>query len=156
MLQFKTIDLEKQREQAIRFRRDSFEVSFGDAVDFDEADYLQWLKEMVNDYPEGFVMVEEEGELIGQLELSIREYDGASIGYVNLYYLIPASRGNGRGEELHIYAKDFFKSRHVTEFHLRVAPSNTPAIKFYRKIGMKEVGPEVDGKVIRMKGSLEG
>lgn len=28
------------------------------------------------------------------------------------------------------------------------------AVKFYRKIGMEEVGPEIDGKVIRLKGYL--
>lgn len=155
MLQFNTIDPETQSEQAIKFRRDSFKVSFGDADDFDEADYLQWLKEKTSTYPDGFVMVEEEGEAIGQLELSIRKYEGENIGYVNLYYLLPSSRGKGRGEELHAYAKKFFKSRHVIEFHLRVAPTNTSAIRFYYKIGMEEIGPEIDGKVIRMKGSLQ-
>lgn len=154
MLQFKTIDPDTQSEQALEFRKDSFKVSFGDADNFDEVDYLQWLKEKTTDYPDGFVMVEKQGETIGQVELSIREYEDKTIGYVNLYYLIPSSRGSGHGEELHAYAKDFFRSRNVTEFHLRVAPSNTSAIKFYRKIGMEEIGPEVDGKVIRMKGSL--
>ena len=154
MLKFTTIDPEKQSEQVINFRKDSFKVSFGDAADFDETDYLHWLKEKTTDYPDGFVVVEEAGELIGQLELSIREYEGQRIGYVNLYYLAPESRGKGRGKELHAYAKEFFKNRQVKEFHLRVAPTNTSAIKFYHKLGMVELGPEVDGKVIRMKGSL--
>lgn len=155
MLQFKTIDLQKQSEQAIRFRKDSFKVSFGEADDFDEADYLQWLEEKIAAYPDGFVMVEEEGELVGQLELSIQEYSGKRIGYVNLYYLIPSKRGGGRGKALHAYATKFFLHRQVTEFHLRVAPGNDAARCFYQKIGMEEIGPEVGGKVIRMKGSLE-
>lgn len=154
MLRFKTIDSEKQSEQAIQFRKDSFKVSFGHAADFDVADYLQWLKEKTTDFPAGFVMVEEDGKIIGQLELSIREYEGRKIGYVNLYYLIPESRGKGRGEDLHDYAKGFFRNQQVKEFHLRVAPTNISAIKFYQKIGMEEVGPEVEGKVIRMKGIL--
>ncbi|MGB6406562.1 MAG: GNAT family N-acetyltransferase [Planococcus donghaensis] len=154
MLKFTTINPEKQSERVIEFRKDSFKVSFGDAVDFDEIEYLHWLKEKTTDYPDGFVVIEEDGKLIGQLELSIREYEGKRIGYVNLYYLVPESRGKGRGKELHAYAKEFFKNRRVKEFHLRVAPTNTPAIKFYHKLGMEELGPEVNGKVIRMKGSI--
>lgn len=150
----RSIHPDKQSEQVIQFRKDSFKVSFGDATDFDETDYLQWLKENITDYPDGFVVVEEDGELIGQLELSIRGYEGKNIGYVNLYYLIPASRGKGRGKDLHAYAVEFFKNRQVQEYHLRVSSTNISAIKFYQKIGMKEIGPEVEGKVIRMKGRV--
>lgn len=42
-------------------------------------------------------MVEENGRFIGQLELSIRKYEGRNIGYVHLYYLIPEKRGKGIG-----------------------------------------------------------
>jgi ribosomal protein S18 acetylase RimI-like enzyme len=71
-----------------------------------------------------------------------------------LYYLIPEMRRQGKGKELHNYAKQFFEYNKVREYHLRVSPSNTTAIKFYRTIGMEEVGREVDGKVIWMKGYL--
>lgn len=71
-----------------------------------------------------------------------------------MYYLTPDMRGKGKGRELHTYAKHFFKSNQVNEYHLRVSPTNTAALNFYHKNGMKEVGPEVGGKVIRMKGIL--
>lgn len=100
-------------------------------------------------------MAEEDGEYVGQLELTIRKYQGEDIGYVNLYYLIPKIRGKGYGKELHAYAKQFFVDHHVTAYHLRVSPTNHSAITFYRKIGMEEIGPELDGKVIRMRGYLE-
>ena len=147
--------MEKHREVVIKFRKDSFMISFGDSSGLGEIeDYLSWLKDKIAVFPEGFVLVEDDGALIGQLELSIREYEGKDIGYINLYYLVPEKRGNGHGQELHNYANHFFKKHHVHEFHLRVSPTNTSAIRFYRKIGMEEVGPEVDGKVIRMKGYL--
>lgn len=150
------MDLDKHRQRVIKFRKDSFMISFGDSSGLGEIeDYLSWLKDKISLFPEGFVLVEEDGELIGQLELSIREYEGKDIGYINLYYLVPEKCGNGRGQVLHNYAKHFFKNNRVHEFHLRVSPTNTSAIKFYRKIGMVEVGPEVDGKVIRMKGYLK-
>ncbi|MEH6940707.1 GNAT family N-acetyltransferase [Bacillus sp. JJ722] len=155
MLKFKKINLEKHREKVLKFRKDSFIVSFGDAFGFGEDDdYLRWLQENIVAYPEGFILVEEDGELIGQLELSIREYEDRNIGYINLYYLIPKKRENGIGQVLHKYAKQFFKSNNVSEYHLRVSPTNSSAMCFYRILGMKEIGPEIDGKVIRMKGYL--
>lgn len=156
ILQFVNIELnlEKHREKVTKFRRDSFEISFGSGSDFDEEDYLNWLKEKVVDYPNGFVLVKENKKHVGQLELSIRKYEGKYIGYVHLYYLIPEERGKSKGQELHDYAIQFFKYNNVNKFHLRVSPTNTSAIKFYRKIGMNEIGPEVNGKVIRMRGCV--
>jgi RimJ/RimL family protein N-acetyltransferase len=152
---FEEIDIKKHRDIVIKFRKDSFKVSFGNTSGFgEEEEYLRWLEEKKRKFPEGFVLVKEDGKYIGQLELTIREYEGNDIGYVNLYYLIPEMRGQGKGKELHHFAKQFFKNNNVSEYHLRVSPSNTTAIKFYREIGMEEVGPEVDGKVIRMKGYL--
>ncbi|WP_431027121.1 hypothetical protein [Lysinibacillus sp. LZ02] len=54
-----------------------------------DEDYIQWLKDKVSKYSTGFVLIEEDGTLIGQLELTIREYEGRTIGYIHLYYLLP-------------------------------------------------------------------
>ncbi|MGF2614661.1 GNAT family N-acetyltransferase [Rossellomorea aquimaris] len=152
---FEEIDIVKHRNTAVAFRKDSFYVSFGETTGFGEEDeYLQWVDEKARMFPGGFVLAKEEGNYIGQLELTIREYEGTAIGYVNLYYLVPEMRGRGKGEDLHNYAKQFFKKNKVKEYHLRVSPSNISAIKFYRKLGMEEAGTEVDGKVMRMKGYL--
>ncbi|MBP1969849.1 RimJ/RimL family protein N-acetyltransferase [Virgibacillus natechei] len=153
-MKFKEIEIKKHRDKVVEFRKDSFKVSFGDTSGFGEEEYLHWLDEKIKDLSKGFVLVEEDGKYIGQLELTIREFEGKEIGYINLYYLVPEMRGKGKGKELHNYAKQFFDNNKVSEYHLRVAPSNSAAIKFYHKNGMEEVGPEVDGKVIRMKGYL--
>lgn len=152
-MRFEHIEVKKHRNYVIPFRKDSFIVSFGSDQDFgDEEDYLDWLNEKASQFPEGFVVVTEDEIPIGQLELTIVEYEGRSIGYVNLYYLIPEKRGIGLGKKLHEYAVGFFRKQAVSEFHLRVSPNNDSAISFYRKNGLKELGSEVDGKVIRMKG----
>lgn len=155
MLHFETIDIENDRETVVRFRKDSFVASFGDDAGFGlETDYIQWLEEKVKQFPNGFVLAKENDETVGQLELSIREYNGKNIGYVHLYYLIPEKRGCGLGRELHQYTWHFFKRNSLHEYHLRVAPANKRAIQFYNKNGMEEIGTELDGKVIRMKGIL--
>jgi len=153
-MKFEKIDLVKHKDLVDKFRKDSFFVSFGEMSNFDEEEYLLWLKEKAKEFPNGFVLVVEDNKYIGQLELTIREFEGEKIGYVNLFYLIPEMRGIGKGKELVHYAKRFFMDYEVSEYHLRVSPSNNQAGKFYQKIGMEEVGLEADEKVIRMKGRI--
>lgn len=149
---FENIDVEKHCDDIVEFRKDSFAASFGSTSNFVKDEYLHWLKSKVTEFPDGFVLVSEHEKYIGQIELTTREYQDRTIGYINLYYLIPEMRGKGKGIKLHRYAEQFFKDNEVNEYHLRVSPSNKAALNFYHKIGMKELGPEVDGKVIRMKG----
>ncbi len=154
-LEFIPIDVNKHRKYVIPFRRDSFIVSFGTDKDFgNEQEYLNWLREQSEKHPKGFVLVVENGIPIGQLELTIREYEEKVIGYVNLYYLIPEKRCVGLGQKLHDYAIEFFKHNRMNEYHLRVSPSNNHAISFYNKNGMNKIKYEMDGKVVRMVGTI--
>ncbi|CDO04815.1 ribosomal-protein-alanine acetyltransferase [Oceanobacillus picturae] len=155
MLTFEAIDVMKHQAKVIAFRKDSFRVSFGDTSGFgDEEDYLRWLEEKKHAFPAGFMLVRENDAYIGQLELSIKEYNGESIGYIHLLYLVPEKRGQGKGLELYQYAKQFFLQYNVASYELRVSPSNTAAINFYRKSGMEAIKIEFDGKIIRMRGML--
>jgi ribosomal protein S18 acetylase RimI-like enzyme len=154
-MDFIPIDVQRHQKYVIRFRRDSFVVSFGtDKGLGEEQEYLNWLKQQSAKHPDGFVLVLENDEPIGQLELTVKQYEGKDIGYVNLYYLIPEKRGMGIGSKLHDYALNFFKANNLKEYHLRVSPSNHNAIGFYVKNGMKKIKSEMDGKVIRMSGEV--
>lgn len=154
-MRFEPIHVSKHRKFIIPFRRDSFILSFGSDKDFGNIEeYLDWVKTKSKLFPDGFVLAIDNEIPIGQLELTIKEYNGSKIGYVNLYYLIPEKRGMGLGKELHQFALNFFGNYGVKEYHLRVSPSNKNAINFYRKSGMQEIGLELEGKVIRMKGTL--
>lgn len=154
-MKFIPIDLSKHKEYVIPFRRDSFIVSFGTDKGFgDENNYLEWLQQQSEKNSKGFVLVVDNEMPIGQLELTVKEYKGKEIGYVNLYYLIPEKRGMGLGSLLHEYAIRFFKNNNVSEYHLRVSPTNKTAIAFYKKNGMKQIKTEMDGKVLRMSGTI--
>ncbi|WP_028778761.1 GNAT family N-acetyltransferase [Shimazuella kribbensis] len=155
MFQFEKINSSEHKNLIIAFRRDSFRVSFGNDDNFGEdKEYVEWVQKCSECYPEGFVLVKHLNQYVGQLELQIMKYKDEDIGYVNLYYLIPSYRGKGYGKYLDEYAMKFFNSKGVKEYHLRVSPMNQQAIAFYKKNGMKEVGLEVDGKVVRMKGTV--
>ena len=70
---------------------------------------MKWLQQQSEKNPKGFVLVVENELPIGQLELTVKEYEGKEIGYVNLYYLIPEKRGMGLGSLLHDYAIRFLR-----------------------------------------------
>lgn len=149
------IDIDKHRDVIISFRRDSFKVSFGTDQDFDEDEYVRWVQDQSALFPDGFILLMEKGVPIGQLELTVKDYEDSKIGYVNLYYLIPERRGSGLGNKLHQYSLQFFRIHGVSEYHLRVSPSNHQALGFYRRNGMTVLKRELDGKVLRMMGRVE-
>lgn len=56
-MQFERIDIEQHRDKIVKFRKDSFKVSFGGISNLgSEEDYLRWLEEKIADFPEGFVL----------------------------------------------------------------------------------------------------
>ncbi|MEY2196835.1 GNAT family N-acetyltransferase [Neobacillus sp. BF23-41] len=129
----------------IKFRKDSYVVSFGTKVGFgDEIAYINLIRERVNKFPNGQVIIEEDNLSIGQMELQILEFDGKEIGYVNLFYLTPEYPGKGLGKELIRNAENFFifRKSNVSEYHLRVAPTNQRAIHLYTKSGVVKLREE--------------
>ena len=153
---FRTIDTDKDKDIIIKFRKDSFVVSFGSEDGFgDENTYLKRMKERVRKFPDGHVILEKDQEPIGQMELQIREYEGTEIGYVNLFYLIPEYRSKGLGKELVRYAENFFRQFNVSEYHLRVSSDNQRAIRLYSNSGMMKIREENEKyPVWRMSKSL--
>src|SRR5579863_4226961 len=110
-LQFRTIELPRDSAICVDFRRDSYACSFPEAGKFDREhgpdgqSYLEWLATRIAEFPEGFVHVWRNTgirqAIIGQIEM--RPRGNPSIGYVNLFYLVPSARGRGLGEALNQY-----------------------------------------------------
>jgi ribosomal protein S18 acetylase RimI-like enzyme len=142
-LHFRTIDMETDLQTCLQFRKDSFRVSFaGDISTFHEDEYINHLRQRIRLFPWGYVMVEEDSRVIGQMELFIRDYEGRDIGFVSLYYLIPESRRKGYGRQLTHYAERRFREQGVSEYHLRVSPTNAHALHFYQNQGLVKIKEE--------------
>jgi GNAT superfamily N-acetyltransferase len=153
---FRTIDVKKDRDTIVEFRKDSYLISFGSLERFgDENKYVERIAERAVKFPEGIVLIEENNNPIGQMELQIVSYEGTNIGYVNLYYLISEYRGKGYGKKLMDYSERFFRKHGMNEYHLRVSPNNHRAITFYVKSGMEKLQEEKDTHIVwRMRKSL--
>jgi ribosomal protein S18 acetylase RimI-like enzyme len=144
-LEFRSIDLEKHWDMCLKFREDSFVVSFGSAAAFYESDgkgaerYLEWLKQRMSEIPDSCVHVWDGERIVGQMEMR-RSKDDTQAGYVNLFYLIPEYRGKGVASLLDEYAAMFFEQLGCKVARLSVSPTNVAAVKFYLKHGWKDLG----------------
>lgn len=108
-MNFINIDLNTHKDIVVSFRQDSFLQSFGHSDAFNESEYLQWLEQKIEEFSDGILLIEEDNEWIGQLELTVKNYKGSDIGYINLYYLTKSYRGKGYAFKLHKYAERYFR-----------------------------------------------
>jgi ribosomal protein S18 acetylase RimI-like enzyme len=145
LFSFRNIDLTRDIETIVKFRRDSYIISFGDDSLFGDNDsYIKKIKERITKFPGGLVIVEIDEIPIGQIELQIKQVDNKDIGYVNLFYLVTEYRGQGFGTKLIDYAESFFIENNISEYQLRVSFTNKRAIRFYQKNGFELLMKEED------------
>jgi ribosomal protein S18 acetylase RimI-like enzyme len=146
-MEFREIDLTRHTEEAVRFRADSFECSFGSPERFyEEAGpgcqrYLDGLAAKNRDLPGSCVHVWLGDRIVGQVELR-RDLADARRAHVLLYYIIPELRGRGLGEHLDTYVGSFLWRAGVVSAWLRVSPANARAMRFYEKHAWIDRGPD--------------
>ncbi|PZO60837.1 MAG: hypothetical protein DCF15_01155 [Phormidesmis priestleyi] len=143
---FIPIDLESTAELCICFRRDAMAESFaGGAERFDLASgdnhqqYLDWLQQRLQEFPEGCVHMLEGNSIVGQIEMQLTGQQ--SLAYLNMLYLVPAARGRGLGNQLHDYIIQIFQQVGVVKAQLSVSPTNQRALAFYKKHHWQDLGP---------------
>ncbi|MGG1396906.1 GNAT family N-acetyltransferase [Bacillus salipaludis] len=141
-MNLRLIDIENDKDLLIQFRKDTYIQSFGTEEGFDETSYINRMRERVNKLPDGQLIVEYDNTPVGQIGLGILDYCGTQIGYVNLIYLLSEYRGKGLGKDLIRYAENFFRDMNVSEYHLRVSPTNERAIQLYTNSGMVKLREE--------------
>jgi ribosomal protein S18 acetylase RimI-like enzyme len=148
-LRFREIDTERDGAIAVAFRADSFVVSFGsDAGFFAQAGpngerYLEKLRLRNRELPGSCVHAWRDDEIVGQIEVR-RVPEDPSCAHVGLYYLRADLRGTGLGDELDQYVRDLVRDAGFDFARLRVSPTNTRALAYYRKHGWQDRGADPD------------
>src|SRR5688572_28719933 len=122
MTEFQKIDLKKNIDLCVEFRRDSYQSSFSDPDEWkkywNEGEYRKWILEHSKKFPEGLLHFFVDSEIVGQLEFA---YMGES-GHVNLYYLHPDHRGKGYGDLLQKKVVSILNQKGCKTATLRVSP----------------------------------
>jgi len=108
-----------------------------------------FFMELYRNFPETFIVAEEDGKVIGYIMCRIESgFSGFSFvkkGHVISIAVLPDYRRRGVGEALLKEALQAMVTHYsVKECYLEVRVSNTPAINLYRKLGFK-----IDGVIRR-------
>jgi GNAT superfamily N-acetyltransferase len=137
-LTFRRIDVDRDGPAAYAHYRDAAEASLGSERAGDRRlPYLAGLRDRCLEYPDGHVLSLLGPDVVGQLELQVPY--GLSVGYVNLFYVMPRWRRLGLGRLLHEYAAGYFRSWDATSVELHVGSANAAALAFYRSLGYRVV-----------------
>jgi ribosomal protein S18 acetylase RimI-like enzyme len=152
-LAYRTIDPDSpgDAEIAVENYLAACRASYGDDAGFPGPKrHLAWLRSRVEEFPDGHVLAFLGDRCVGQLELQVPY--GLTTGYVNLYCVTEAFRGQGYGRRLHEYADRYFRSWEADRIELHVSPLNQKALGFYRHMGYRLA--RVEGRLWRMARSL--
>jgi ribosomal protein S18 acetylase RimI-like enzyme len=145
-LTFRTIAPEADRALVVAAYRNTHRASFGDDQACSVKRYLPWLQSRIEEFPDGHLLAFDGKRCVGQLELQVPY--GMTTGYVNLFYVAPAFRGQGFGRALHERAEQYFRSWQADRIELDVSATNTRALGFYRHLGYRLT--RMDGRIWRM------
>jgi ribosomal protein S18 acetylase RimI-like enzyme len=140
-----SIDLGRDGATCVDFRRDAYVATFGTSegmeaeMGADNALYLAQLRHRLAELPEGNAHLWDGARIVGQAEMRLVE-DDATLGYVNLFYVLPELRGRGLGRVLHRHAVRVFSKLGKRAIRLSVSERNAQALAFYRKLGWRDAG----------------
>lgn len=147
-LEFLPIDLSHHTAVCIQFAEDMQVYNFGSAAQFHGSDgkgaerYIERLRAQLSADPESGLHVWQDSEIVGQLILG--RFIDLSIGYISVFYVIPAERGRQVANVMEAYAADWFRKRGFASARLSVAPTNVRAMRFYRRHGWEDLGARAD------------
>ncbi|HSS26349.1 MAG TPA: GNAT family N-acetyltransferase [Usitatibacter sp.] len=139
------IDMGRDLDTCVRLRREAYVSTFGDEAGMEEemgadnAKYVAYLRARIAELPAGNAHLWSGARIVGQAEMRLVEED-ATLGYVNLFYVIPELRRQGLGRLLHRHAVSVFSGQGKRAIRLSVAARNAEALAFYRKLGWRSVG----------------
>lgn len=149
------MDLSRDLQTCVRFRRDAYVATFGTSEGMDEElgsgneKYVAYLRARAAELPAGNAHLWSGERIVGQAEMRLVEEDQA-LGYVNLFYVVPELRGQGLGRLLHRHAVSVFSGLGKRAIRLSVASRNAEALAFYRKLGWRSVGPRPHREVMEV------
>lgn len=152
-LTFRSLDLPADAALAVQFSEDAFVCSFGSAERFwaeagrDGRKWVARLSEKLGQDPRNAVNAWLQEGIVGQVVLGSSETE-PDTGHVNLYYLVPSSRGRGLGVQLDAYAVGVLRAQGYQVATLNVSPTNQSALRFYVRAGWRPLGPRPDAPYV--------
>ncbi len=138
---FLPMDVWKSGDLYLRRYRDVWIQSHGHDGGFSSV-YLDWARKRSREDPQTVVEAYLEGVPCGMLELAPSSGIYENAGHIAFLYLEEAYRNRGLAVQLIGQAHSFYSRLGRNKLRLRVADTNLPAVKFYKKYGFRTVSRE--------------
>ena len=144
-------------EQYIRYRKDAWQVVYGDLMGFDGSGFWMDAQRTMGPDPEAMVVGYLDQTPVGMIQLSPERDQRKHVGYIPFLYLREEFRHKGLGIQLVGHSVSFYRKLGRKKLQLSVAHTNEKAIGFYHKFGFYEAGktPGRFGKLILMEKNIE-
>jgi ribosomal protein S18 acetylase RimI-like enzyme len=152
-LSFRPIELPANARLSVDFCEDAFVCSFGSAERFwadagrDGRKWVAKLGEKLASDERSAVNAWMDEAIVGQVVLGTSETE-PNVGHVNLYYLVPSSRGRGLANQLDAYAVSVLRDQGYFTATLNVSPNNLAAVRFYQRCGWRPLGARADAPYV--------
>lgn len=114
-----------------------FESNFDNSVDFNQKALERLRKGILDSFKNNdtvFFVAEEDKAIVGRVTLHFYP-DLPRLAYIGELFVVPSERHKGIGENLITKAFGYAKGKGIEEIKLRTYKNNSPAIKFFKKIG---------------------
>ena len=147
MLWFRRWDPERERELYLTYRREGWLSSHGTMERFDGEAFLCAALAHSRFDPKAVLVVMQDEEPAGFLELDFEKGREERVGAIPFYYLDPAHRCRGGGIQLLGQAVSVYRAMGRNRLRLRCAPENERAYRFYCRNGFVKIGMAEDSVV---------
>ena len=116
----------------------------GPGVHVGPSDTREELAKKIERDPELFLVLEEDGQIIGSV---IGGFDGRR-GLIYHLAVLPERRGQGLGAQLMAAVEARLHAKGCRKCYLLVAPENLEVLPFYEKLGWEEMPTRIMGKML--------
>ena len=126
-------------EEYIRYRKDAWQVVYGDLRGFDGPGFWLDAQRSIGKDPMGMVVGYIDGRPAGMIQLNPSRDANRGVGYIPFLYLREEYRHQGLGIQLIGHAVSFYRRLGRSRLQLSVYPGNKNALGFYDKYGFVQV-----------------
>ena len=135
---------------------DAWKIAHGSLTGFDPIIYSRIAGNRIKKYPDAIVRSFVGEEASGLIDLDIDAEKDENVGCIAFYYIKKGFRGRGVGVQLLGQAVSVYRALGREKLRLRVAESNTGAIRFYERYGFAKTGEQrgAAGKLFVMEKSI--
>jgi len=135
----------EDEELIAAFHKDAWQKIYGSLEGYDREEILSESRRMsrANEKAVFFMMHDETESGMMELDTCVNDVDG--VGHIAFVYIRPEMRHKKLGDQLIMRATTFYRGLGREFLRLRVAPGNTSARSFYKRLGFYEIGQESEG-----------